>query len=247
MIHDRIADHRNEQSLATKLRRRRFRVLLQMLEPLRGRVDILDIGGRQQYWEMMGLDWATQNRLHISLLNPEEQTVTLPNFTSILGDGRCLEQFGDKQFDIVFSNSTIEHVGSIEDQRRMANEVQRVGKQYCVQTPNRYFPIEPHFVFPFFQFLPLSSRVWLVQHLSLGWAPKIDDMATAISIVDSIRLMTRAELEDLFPGSAIFEERFCGLVKSFIAYTPGSLQSLAVEVGQTAGEDGEVRRSHRAS
>ena len=242
MIHSRIADHRNQQSLATKLRRRRFQVLRSMVEQVRGTVSVLDIGGRQQYWESMGLDMVTQNRLHVFLLNPEEQQVTLPNFAAIIGDGRYLSQFADKQFDIVFSNSTIEHVGSIEDQRSMADEVRRVGKRYYVQTPNRYFPIEPHFVFPFFQFLPMSMRVWLVGHLSLGWAPKIDDAALAASIIGSIRLMTRAEFAALFPDAVILDEKFCGMVKSFVAYTPELIGAAPAEFAAS----GEAR-SHRAS
>jgi ubiquinone/menaquinone biosynthesis C-methylase UbiE len=86
----------------------------------------------------------------ITLLNPELSESAPSNFTAFVGDGRSMPQFEDHQFDIVFSNSTIEHVGSIDDQRAMAREIVRVGRKYYVQTPNRYFPIEPHFVFPFF-------------------------------------------------------------------------------------------------
>lgn len=55
-----------------------------------------------------------------------------------------MKQFQDNEFDAVFSNSVIEHVGDYEAQRQMANEIMRVGKRYFVQTPNFYFPIEPH-------------------------------------------------------------------------------------------------------
>lgn len=218
MIYDRLADHRNPRSLAAKLRRRRFQVLLGMLEGIPAPAKILDIGGRQQYWETMGQDFDC--RAHVFLLNPEEQPVSLPNFTSIVGDGRYLEEFCDGYFDIVFSNSTIEHVGSFQDQQRMAGEVRRVGKRYYVQTPNKHFPIEPHFVFPLFQFLPLAVQVWLLRHASLGWAPRISDPYVAKSIIRSIRLITRSEFRQLFPDALILEEKFCGLAKSFVAYTP---------------------------
>jgi hypothetical protein len=120
----------------------------------------------------------------------------------------------------VFSNSTIEHVGDFADQRRMAMEVRRIGRQYYVQTPNRHFPIEPHFMFPGFQFLPIWIRIWLLQHFTLGTHNKVPNRYDAEREVRSIRLMTRREVEALFPDATIFEERYYGLVKSFVAYTP---------------------------
>jgi len=183
-------------------------------------VHILDIGGRPQYWEMMTADLAFDQRLHITLLNVEVQLVAHPFYTAVVGDGRAIPQFADKQFDIVFSNSTIEHMGNLADQIQMANEVMRLGKQYYVQTPNRYFPIEPHFVFPMFQFLPIKLRVCLLQHYALGWYARIRDRQEAIREVSSIRLLGRKELMRLFPGAEIFEERFYGLVKSFVVHTP---------------------------
>jgi SAM-dependent methyltransferase len=172
LLHHYLADNTVDKSLATRLRRRRFQVLLSMLSDIPRPVTILDIGGREKYWEMMGID-ASGSDLHVTMVNLEPQSASRPNFTCIIGDGRHLPQFPDKSFDIVFSNSTIEHVGTIEDQRRMAAEVRRIGKRYYVQTPNRNFPIEPHFLFPWFQFLPVPSRVWLMRHLSLGWVARI--------------------------------------------------------------------------
>ena len=101
----------------------------------------------------------------------------------------------------------------------MSQEVRRVGKKYYVQTPNRNFPIEPHFIFPFFQFLPVALRVWLLQHFNGGWYSRIPDPERALSEIIPIRLMNKAEFERLFPDAIIFEERFCGMTKSFVAYT----------------------------
>jgi hypothetical protein len=220
MIHKHFADSTNEQSVATRLRRRRFTVLLEMLRNRTGPISILDIGGTAQYWDMMrGIGLVPIPQVHITLLNLEACAVTQPHFTSLAGDGRAMGQFTDHHFDIVFSNSTIEHVGGFADQERMAQEVRRVGKQYYVQTPNRHFPIEPHFVFPFFHFLPVAARVWLAQRYSLGWYPRMRDYGTALNAVRSIRLLTRSEIQQLFPEATIVEERAYGLVKSFVAYT----------------------------
>jgi SAM-dependent methyltransferase len=222
MLLERLADNTKEQSVATRLRRQRFQILLDMIRDSMGPVHILDIGGKVSYWDMMTANAALNVPLHVTLLNLEAPTVSRPNFTAVAGDARSMPQFTDKQFDIVFSNSCIEHVGTFEDQKRMAGEVRRVGRRYYVQTPNRYFPIEPHYVFPLFQFLPIPWRASLVQHFNLGWSPRVPDRRRALAEVASIRLLTKAEFVRLFPEGQLFEEKFYGLVKSFVAYTPSS-------------------------
>ena len=112
----------------------------------------------------------------------------------------------------------IEHVGTYQDQLQMAQEVRRVGKRYFIQTPNKYFPLEPHFLFPLFQFFPIKLRVLLMQNFSLGWFAKTPDAAKAREIVESIRLLSKREFVALFPKASIYEEKVFGLTKSFVAY-----------------------------
>ncbi len=219
MFHGRLADNRNARSVASQMRMRRFELFIEIVKALPGTINVLDVGGTEEYWVRLSGGSTVLGRLKVTLLNIQPQVISLPNFTSVVGDARVLTQFADKQFDIVHSNSTIEHVGSFSDQKKMADEVMRVGKYYYVQTPNRYFPIEPHFVFPFFQFLPIRARVWLVQHFKLGWYPVIPEYQMAIAEIEGIRLMTRSEVKQLFHNATIYEEKFLGLVKSFVAYT----------------------------
>jgi 2-polyprenyl-3-methyl-5-hydroxy-6-metoxy-1,4-benzoquinol methylase len=216
MIHKVFANNSDPDSVASKMRQNRFRLFQEIIKDIPKPVTVLDIGGTQGYWEMRGAN--ANSEIQVTLLNLSAPRVSLPNFTSTAGDGRSLHQFADQQFDIVFSNSTIEHVGTFEDQKQMASEVRRLGKRYYLQTPNLYFPIEPHFVFPLFQFLPVSLRVWLLQHFKLGWISKTPDYDEAMLQVTSIRLMKKKELIRLFPEATIYEEKFLGLVKSFVAY-----------------------------
>jgi hypothetical protein len=118
---------------------------------------------------------------------------------------------------VEFSNYVIELVGDYENQRRMANEIRRVGKRYFVQTPNKRFPLEPHFLFPFFQYLPLGTRAWLVNRFDVGWYRKIPDRDRARAEVESIQLLTRKRFAALFPGATIHDEKLFGLTKSFTA------------------------------
>jgi hypothetical protein len=135
----------------------------------------------------------------------------------MVGDACNMSQFVTQEFDVVFSNSVIEHVGSRDNQRRMADEIRRVGCRYFVQTPNRNFLLEPHSVFPFFQFLPLLVRLWLVSRFRLGWYGRMT-RDEAKRDVQMTHLLDRHELMLLFPEGELYEERFVGLVKSFIVY-----------------------------
>ena len=124
----------------------------------------------------------------------------------------------DKSFDFVFSNSVIEHLFSIENQQKMASEVMRVGKNYYIQTPNKFFPIEPHWVFPFFQFLPFGLKVFLTQNFNLGHIPKAKSKQEAIDLVNEVNLLSKKELENLFSESKLYIEKFMGFHKSYAVY-----------------------------
>ncbi|MCR4339800.1 MAG: class I SAM-dependent methyltransferase [Gemmatimonadaceae bacterium] len=158
------------------------------------------------------------DRLRVTIVNLERQPVDGTNMESVVGDATNLTQFDDGEFDVVFSNSVIEHLRTFEAQLRMADEVRRVGKRYFVQTPNLYFPIEPHFLVPGFQFLPLDLRARLLSRFDLGWYKRIPDLDRARAEVESVRLLSRGDLRRLFPEARIYEERFGGMVKSFVAY-----------------------------
>lgn len=213
----RLADNRKGQTLATSMRRRRFAFFLSLLDRIDRPVKLLDVGGTQGFWELMGDKMLGD--VQVTLLNLRTQEVSGSGFESVAGDARDLSRYGDGAYDVVFSNSVIEHLGpSFADQRLMANEIRRVGRRYFVQTPNRYFPIEPHFLTPGFQFLPVSVRVWALTHFDVGWYQRIPDQAEARREVESISLLTEAQMRSLFPGAEIYKESVFGVTKSFVAY-----------------------------
>src|SRR5687768_12635885 len=115
----RIADNEDQQSLAMQFRRRRFAFFQSLLSHLERPVRILDVGGTETYWKMMEINAGDQ--VFITLLNLSQNDVSLPNVTSIAGDARAIEA-RDSSFDVVFSNSVIEHVGKQKDQLQMAKE-----------------------------------------------------------------------------------------------------------------------------
>jgi hypothetical protein len=178
---------------------------------------ILDVGGSERFWEQAGAIHGGSG-IEIVLLNLHLVEVTRPNMRAVVGNATAMPEFDDQQFDVVFSNSVIEHVGGPVEQARMADEVRRVGLRYYVQTPSRRFPIEPHFVFPFFALLPVSVRASLVQHFSLGWYRKIPDRADAERLVESVQLLTARELQRIFPEARLVREKLAGVTKSVTVY-----------------------------
>lgn len=208
----RMADVDAPDSLANRMRRRRVRFFTEIAAEHPDGLTVLDVGGRESYWEQMGL--LETPGLALTLLNLEAPPPRASNVTSVVGSATDLSSVPDQAYDLVFSNSVIEHVGDLGQQWLAAKEMMRVGKRFLVQTPNRFFVLEPHFLLPFFGVLPATSRIWLLSHVSTRGAPV--DVETAVRLHSNHRLLTRGELRLLFPGARIERERVAGLTKSFL-------------------------------
>jgi 2-polyprenyl-3-methyl-5-hydroxy-6-metoxy-1,4-benzoquinol methylase len=156
--------------------------------------------------------------IQITLLNLAHPETGHGDFEMIQGDATDLSRFQDRAFDVVFANSVIEHVGDLSRQQQMADEIRRVGHRYFVQTPNYYFPLEPHFFLPGFQWLPMSWRVALLKNVGLGWYGRVRDDARARELVETTRLLKERELVTLFPDGVLHRERILGLVNSLVVY-----------------------------
>lgn len=197
-------------------RKKRFLVFLDFISDMPRPIRILDAGGTQEYWETVG--FADAPGVSFVLINIHKEVSRRKNFICLSGDATDLSRFENQSFDVVFSNSVIEHVGGHEAQKKFAQEVCRVGKRYFIQTPNRYFLVEPHFVFPFFQFLPQWVRVWIVTHFAIGNYPKFIDRDKAREEIESIELLGEHRLQSLFPESVLWKEKLFFLTKSLTVY-----------------------------
>jgi hypothetical protein len=176
---------------------------------------ILDIGGTVSFWEQRG--WAGREDVHVVNVNLFSEPATHDNIESKVGDATDLSEFADGEFDVVFSNSVIEHLETLENQCSMAAEVRRLAPTYWVQTPNFWFPVEPHFLTPAWHWLPADVRVALLRRRRWGWRGPCSDPEEARALVKEIRLMCARELRRLFPDATLREERIGPLVKSFVA------------------------------
>lgn len=187
------------------------------------------------------LDLGSEEGDHIAALVPFRDNVTIADIdpeavqrgaarfgfqTAVLDQSGRLP-FADGQFDIVFCSSVIEHVTIAKDhlddirsgpafrssswahQQQFADEVRRVSKRYFVQTPNKWFLIESHTWLPMpIVILPRRLQLRLVSWTNRWWIKPTQ--------VDW-NLLTRRDMETLFPDARIISERAFGACKSLIA------------------------------
>jgi hypothetical protein len=216
----RINDPRDPRSLSYKFRSKRDDLLRRTIlacaranEPVR----ILDLGGSDYYWQRFGLGFLRRHRIELTLLNQQPADMGSFPVKRMVADA-CNVPADDNSFDFVHSNSVIEHVGSWENMQRFAHEVRRLAPSYYVQTPNWWFPIEPHFFrAPFFHWMPKDVRVRILYHFSVAHSGKIRPLDEAQRVVESTRLITGSQMQRLFPDARLVREKFTWLTKSLIA------------------------------
>ena len=212
------ANQNHKDSVSYRLRKKRFEFFSEFCSKLKKPVKILDLGGSDYHWR--NSRFRDNMNFHITIVNTEQQNIKdLRNLSFIKKDIRDLNYFDDKEFDLVYSNSLFEHINSFDEQKKLAWEIRRIGIHYFIQTPNFYFPIEPHFLFPFFQFLPESMKTMLIMKFNLGWYKKQKDDIKARELACSVRLLKKGELKQIFPGGKIYSEKYFLLNKSFIIYS----------------------------
>ena len=198
-------------------RRRRMRKLVRILKIKPG-TRVLDLGGVADIWEYVpvplditllnlpgGVFSADVDSLHRAALSHHRAQY-------VEGDACDVRQFGDSSFDLVFSNSVIEHVGPPERQEAFAREVIRLGRSYWVQTPSPWFPIEAHSGVPFYALYP----EWLRASLLRRWRKKLPAWWT--EYIATTRFLSLRRMAELFPNARTHVEYVLGFPKSYVAY-----------------------------
>jgi SAM-dependent methyltransferase len=211
-------------SLILKLRAHRFAKVRELIEDAleeRGQARILDLGGIETCWHI-GEDFLSEHRgrLKITLVNlPDEARPVRDSalFTAIRADVTSPTLLPGEHFDLVHAHSVIEHVGSWDRMVQFAKNVKRLGKRYYVQTPNYWFPYEPHFRAPGFQYLPESLRIALIRRFALGFFKRIESYEEARDIIRRHHIISTRQVRRLFNDAEISHERVMGLKKSIIA------------------------------
>ncbi|MBX3463484.1 MAG: class I SAM-dependent methyltransferase [Planctomycetes bacterium] len=190
------------------LRSRRIKMaLLERHLPLLGTERVLDIGSQVDSQSRQVLErFPDKSRITAANLFPEHLDAiraAYPGIHTVQADARKLP-FEDKSFDLVYSNAVIEHVGTLADQQRMADEIRRVGKRWFLTTPNKWYPFEFHARMPFVSWLPPRwmhrvTRLWGYNHVA-GRYQRGNDFS-------DVHLLTARQLRRMFPDSLVLRPR----------------------------------------
>jgi hypothetical protein len=202
----------NDESWAGRRRAKRWTWLSEAFPDL-SEMSVVDLGGEPGTWLQ-----SLVHPKHVHLVNIERITADVPDWMEVdFGDACALpDAIANRQYDLVFSNSVIEHVGGHERRLRFAESVHNLATRHWVQTPYRYFPIEPHWVAPSMQLLPVRARASVACWWPLAKV-KSADLREAVSSVLWTDLVDRTQMRYLFPDSTLRSERVLGLTKSLIA------------------------------
>ena len=177
---------------------------------------VVDLGGTQTYWAAFEQELRSRNVL-VTVINLMPQVSLSEHVQCEVGDATDLAGYATASFDIVHSNSVIEHLGSRSRMTAFAGEVRRLAPAFFVQTPNFWFPFDPHSRTLFFHWLPVRARVALLMRRRCGFYPRAANRQDAIRHARDADCLTRSQLRRLFPDARIRGERLFGMTKSWMA------------------------------
>ena len=217
-----LQDNSDPNSLVSRFRRARARRVVDLITRIhaeKGAVSIVDLGGEPNYWTLFDRAFLDASGVRITLVNPGgvDEPADPALFDLVDGDACNLTQYTDHAFDLVHSNSVIEHVGDWPRMEAFAAECRRLAPRYYVQTPYFWFPIEPHFSAPFFHWRSEQSRARALMKRGHGFSPKAPDIGTAMRDVQHARLLDKTQFRFLYPDAEHFDEKVGPLTKSVIA------------------------------
>jgi SAM-dependent methyltransferase len=204
--------------------------LFRTLFPIDRNTRILDLGSEDGSNIRMVLDGTEFEPENVYIADIDEAAVKSGQrkygfVPVVVGESESLP-FCDKYFDIVYCSSVIEHVTVPKDmvwtlysgrefrrrarrrQRLFANEIQRLGRQYFVQCPYKYFPIESHSMLPFVALLPRPLQISALTLTNKFWIKKTSP---------DWCLLDKHELMNMFCGAELYQEKVLGLTKSLMA------------------------------
>lgn len=182
------------EKYSQKSRRKKVEEFFRLMDPIKSDI-LLDVGGDVGYgfreiWNYFGsIIVVDLNKKAMEVVKREVKHARV-----IVGNA-CSLSLNDKSVDYVFSNAVIEHIPK-ERRFLFTSEVTRVARKgYFVTTPNYYFPYEPHYKMPFWQYLPEEIKKGSKKHSAIGHYGE--------GKYKRIDLLSVKELREFFPKAKV--------------------------------------------
>lgn len=211
------------QMIRRRVRKRRaciFRSYVPHQRPLK----VIDIGGTVAFWKAWGITESDQ--IQVTLINNHHIDVSssgtesdLPFIINELSDANQIQVDRLKKFDLIFSNSFLEHLESRAQQAAMAEKIISSGVRYFIQIPNKRSIIDPHFPRPWVPFFACYPKPVQARLLTLGACGSGARSSTLEQARERIRYynpLSVADMRRLFPDAVIRIERTVGIPLSVL-------------------------------
>jgi hypothetical protein len=218
-------------ALRRHTRAKRHRLFRDYVDRLPRPLRVIDLGGTAASWRDRissdeGLDITLVNNHHIDKSN-EGYDNSIGFITELRADVGELTADDLAGFDLVYSNSFLEHLESRDRQRAVAATVEASGRPFFLQVPNKNCPIDPHYPGPalFAARYPKPVLAWLLTRSGLGSGTREPDIEAANRRLRYYTPIGYRDLARLFPGATITREWTFGFNPSLIATRP--LETLA--------------------
>lgn len=207
-----LANPYSRASIGGRARARRWAEFVNRFPDVR-EMRVLDLGGDPRDWRAAPLRPLQLTVLNVDIRDTDEDWIVM-----VRGDAcAAASALAGERFDVVYSNSVLEHVGGHWRRLAFADACYELADRHWIQTPYRYFPIEPHWLAPGAQFLPTRAlanftRRWPFAHFRRAATPE-----EAVDRALATELLSRTAMRFYFPASEIWRERMFGLTKSLVA------------------------------
>jgi hypothetical protein len=208
-----------------RTRARRRLLFLRRVAALPNPLRIIDLGGSVDFWRQWGI--RDSHGFRITLVNPHESDKdhlshgAIPGFMQEMDrDATLLDEQELREFDLIFSNSMLEHIDHLDARERLCRKIEMSGRPYFIQVPNKYSPIDPHYphpLVPFFAAYPKPMKARLLTFSGLGCHSGPSTYDRAIQVLRYYNPIGPGELRSLFPSARQTAEKFMGLPLSLIA------------------------------
>jgi len=213
------------QKLRRFTREQRLKRFNKFMNGVTGPIRLIDLGGTVKFWENWGL--SERPSFEVTLVNNHDKDkchaddpIRLPNIRRLRADVLTLSAADFAEYDVIFSNSLIEHLPGRELQLKLARAIVDSGQPYFLQTPNKRSPLDPHFprpYVPFFAAYPRSLQARLLSWSALGSSSASPSYDAALTRLENYYPLTTRDVRQLFPQAKILLERPFGVPMSIIA------------------------------